>query len=113
MTEKTITQAELTAALSDPKAEWTFKNTGVLGLGAYGTGTALYPSAVAQFAFDHVTARREPEYVEGGHYVDADDEVFQFDIKWDGTKRWYGIAEDNPYDFEHPARPLRKLKLSA
>jgi hypothetical protein len=100
VSEESITKSELLRIL--PMLKVSFKDA---ISGAWRGGTLVHPSIVA----DIILSKREPDYVEGSHYIDAEGWVFQFDVKHDGTKRWWGIGTLSPLAFDRPQRPLRKV----
>lgn len=119
MPEETITKAELVAAFRRIKimvgqpgggvASW----VGSRGLtyGTYNTthDLATYPDSLASELFADAKKHREPEYKEGGVYRDADKDVYQYDVKFDGTKRWYEFGSEDSVQFGVPTRPLTYL----
>jgi hypothetical protein len=55
----------------------------------------------------------EPEYVNGAVYLDANDAVWQFWSSFCGRPAWFTPADETPYDFDRPARPLVRLVREA
>lgn len=114
MAEQTITLAELTAAfkrvsitVGRPDSS---RYTVVYGQ-AYGMVTELpsFPETAARAIYADVLKHREPEYVDGKVYRDADGDVYQYDVKYNGEKRWFEPGSSGEVPFSEPTRPLRLL----
>jgi hypothetical protein len=111
--DDTITKAELEAALKRVNImvgkAYSLSSYGL----AYSSGMvndkAVYPNVVANDLFRDVLAHREPEYQDGKVYRDADGDVYQYDVKYSGEKRWYEPGNSEEVPFTEPTRPLRLL----
>lgn len=123
MADESITKAELVAAFRRVKIMVGRPGGGPssyvgsrgltygLAYGDYNTTheLATYPDSLAGELFADAKRHREPEYKEGKVYRDADDDVYQYDVKFDGTKRWYEPGNNDALPFTEPTRPLTYL----
>lgn len=93
MSTETITQEELTAALTELAVRT-------------GNGNSYFPE-LARNIFEHVKAHREPEHEPGAVVEDACGDVFRR-MEDQNERPWLGFS-GTFWAEDHPKRPLRKL----
>lgn len=119
MADESITKAELVAAFRRVKimvgrsggSFSTYVGSRGLAYGDYNTthDLATYPDSLAGELFADAKTHREPDYKDGKLYRDADGDPYLYDVKFDGTKRWFEPGNSEACDFNEPARPLTYL----